>query len=160
MEVTEAPEIPSSDASELEVVDLSTEITKEPYLPECSWVTLDSRRSQQCSDTDSPEVFRLGDSTESFERYRWQFSEPVTIAELGFGHSAEQQDGSDHQGRRRVQQAGLQRELKDMRVSHAEKVLELKDEIRELRACCSSRGNQSANDLSGRVVTMQLELGV
>ena len=29
MEVTEAPEIPSSDASELEVVDLSTEITKD-----------------------------------------------------------------------------------------------------------------------------------
>ena len=29
MEVTEAPEIPHSDSSELEVVDLSTEITKD-----------------------------------------------------------------------------------------------------------------------------------
>ena len=96
-------------------------------------------------------MFRLSDSTESFDRYRWQFSDIATISELGLGSSAANgQQTAGGQGRRLTEQ--MQHELQERKHAAEMKAMEnnlneMKDEMRMKDMKDEQRADEMKNEM-------------
>ena len=111
----------------------------ELYQPSCNWIDLNTQRgpSARCTnkDAEDPAVFRF-QNTQSFARYRWQFSHAVTIAELGLGSSViNAQVGCDQAGHRRTQQEHEQQTTTPEKLEKDEmaEMQDMKSEMKELK---------------------------
>ena len=124
----------------------------EPYQPNCEWITLDSQEEASCMNDKDASIFRFHPpnaagvapvAPESFERYRWQFNEAVTISELGLGGTAEQQQQQQQQqtdggrGRRLTEptvelQLAQQQQHEQQERKHAAEMKEMTDSMKEM----------------------------
>ena len=110
----------------------------ERYWPSCTWIPLDSREglSARCTnkDAEDPAIFRFHNA-QAFARYRWQFRNAATIAELGLGSSVSQDQAEcDQAGQQEQQQQENLQKDEIAEISAMKSAMkELKEQMRALK---------------------------